>query len=897
MPFYTTNDGNVVETDAQGNLVGVTPATPQVLPGEDNVLPWDLPPEGITQSQPLQPQLAPDAIADPTAIPAPAPLTAPEPPPPLEDRAALEARVAAASPLGTAGSGLPDPNYQPSPQELKAALAGEAPAGMIPPQYVDAEAEAARIADQAKKENQPWINRMIDRANSYDQAHTAAINDPGAIGEMARLEDAGKVQAAKAVEQTAAAKAEETYKKDVAEITTRYAERHKALDDELIPKIQKFSEEAMAGKLDSNRLWANASTGGRIGAALSIFVGGMFRDKTGGVNRALESIDKAIERDIGEQKYNIQLGFQKVNQLRSDYAFRAGVMEDDYSNQKLQELAGYGAVVGEINTRLAKLGETEAAQRLQELKVGVVQRAQQAQNDILIEGKKALKADEDRELANSLTRAKIKTEEAKAGSYLAKSRGSSSGGGGKSGVPSVAGMSGQQYDRELFNLAERFTNPDSAEYDKDLAARWLSGTSEANRRVDRNTLFTLKEDKDIKTREDALKYVARMSDPDKAAALSTAMSMMPIARDNLLEMSRLAKSGKALDIKFWKTDEGREYAQRLKIFVMDYKLMLAGLGSNPGALDNGLIQTAIAAASGDPGALEKVFNGNGVAKGFQLMGQQLQDSMSAGIHGATQKQISMAAVNEVFHPMQDVKFSEAKDKTAEELNREGHQSLWDRVKYGQSDNEKADGWDPIFAQSSNPILFRNAKLETLDAKGKVISSKDNTKITNDAQLSAREKWLTPKEQEQYKKLAVKWTTESRAPVLARAKDVARKKMEWVEQHTAEKQQVATLVDPETGGPVAGGNTSSRKLAISGLAKNIIKLDGLLKESGYTPPEGKDMRAYAKNLLASAGVKKLLGEFAGDTDVAAMVYALDNLARTGDVSVFQTTAAAFARKNK
>ena len=67
-------------------------------------------------------------------------------------------------------------------------------------------------------------------------------------------------------------------------------------------------------KIESNRVWTNMSTGSKILAGIAMALGGYGGALSGkGDNKALDVINKAIDRDIEEQKFNLQ---QKSQNMR-----------------------------------------------------------------------------------------------------------------------------------------------------------------------------------------------------------------------------------------------------------------------------------------------------------------------------------------------------------------------------------------------------------------------------------------------------------------------------------------------------------------------------------------------------------------------------------------------------
>lgn len=77
-------------------------------------------------------------------------------------------------------------------------------------------------------------------------------------------------------------------------------------------EFQKANEEFGNLKINNNRWWSNKSTGDKVLAGIAVFLGGL----GGGQNNALKIIDSAIERDIQEQKTNLDIKGQRLQNQR-----------------------------------------------------------------------------------------------------------------------------------------------------------------------------------------------------------------------------------------------------------------------------------------------------------------------------------------------------------------------------------------------------------------------------------------------------------------------------------------------------------------------------------------------------------------------------------------------------
>jgi hypothetical protein len=150
---------------------------------------------------------------------------------------------------------------------------------------------------------QPAGSPVLGTYDTQQRATTAIANaaaQKSTLDEMAQADMEDKLVASELRQQKIAQQFTETFNSRMAD-----------LDD--ISK-QLNSQEFTNAKIDNNRLWNDASTGQKILAGLSIALGGYGGALSGkGDNKALDIINKAIDRDIESQKFNIQ---QKTANLK-----------------------------------------------------------------------------------------------------------------------------------------------------------------------------------------------------------------------------------------------------------------------------------------------------------------------------------------------------------------------------------------------------------------------------------------------------------------------------------------------------------------------------------------------------------------------------------------------------
>ncbi len=223
--------------------------------------------------------------------------------------------------------------------------------------------ERDNIAGKEKRRDQ-YINALDAAQNAERKLHADALGGDRAAQEeyVRRYGEGGLVGSERRkmeISQTLAeekAKAEELYGKTEAE----YAERNKAIEAEskrrlgaITAQIDALNERASRG-IDTGRFWKSRTTGQEIGLAFAVFAGAIGAGLTGQKNAALEQIDKAIERDIEEQRRQIHEGTtQKLTVLQQVYKNVLGETGDE----RAASLAMRNSALEEGKRRLAAFAE------------------------------------------------------------------------------------------------------------------------------------------------------------------------------------------------------------------------------------------------------------------------------------------------------------------------------------------------------------------------------------------------------------------------------------------------------------------------------------------------------------------------------------------------------------
>lgn len=139
------------------------------------------------------------------------------------------------------------------------------------------------------------------------------------------------------------AQADEALNVSVAEDLEKNRQRFEATLKERNAKADAMMKDISSYKVDPNRYWADASTGQKVVAAISVFLGGFASN--GGRNQALDLITKFVDDDIGAQR--LELG-KKQNQLSMymEQTKDLRAAEDYLRADKLRQVAAQFAVIG-----------------------------------------------------------------------------------------------------------------------------------------------------------------------------------------------------------------------------------------------------------------------------------------------------------------------------------------------------------------------------------------------------------------------------------------------------------------------------------------------------------------------------------------------------------------------
>lgn len=219
--------------------------------------------------------------------------------------------------------------------------------------YLAADDEAAR-----EKATLDQIGMSYPGAGAYGLMRQGILDQGNAMREASREQ---------ALEYQRAMDAIDSYGKDSS--VRDLAQRKQS--EAALAELDRMSADLADTKIDSKRLFHNMGTGDKILASIGLILGGFGAAASGGKNRAVDSIERAIERDVNDQKaaYNVKkegldnkatLYGRMLEKFKNETAAREATKMNmlKATELKLAEIgARYNdeATKGKVNEQLGKL--------------------------------------------------------------------------------------------------------------------------------------------------------------------------------------------------------------------------------------------------------------------------------------------------------------------------------------------------------------------------------------------------------------------------------------------------------------------------------------------------------------------------------------------------------------
>lgn len=410
--------------DFVSGLAGARPATP-AAPAAPPPAPRPTAPVSEAERAALAPFLTPAGQralepAQSHVTPAPNPMQQALADPRFAIEAPTRGPGLAGTPVGSPPTARPgEVPISAQPPSPAAPGAAPAPATPAPRPRARSAPEAPPAPPTEAELNQQTIDQLMGGPVApQDSAPPSALDQQlGRIDEGARLaREAAAADAASAAE-----------RQDILEAAARQQvqlerEREAALNT-ATRSYQQAVEEARATTINPHRLLGSA--GGMVGVAIATILGGLGSALTGGPNRALETVQRAIDRDIAAQEANAANVRANVGNARTFLDITRARFSDRAAAADAARALAWGQVAERATQQAAQLRDQAAALRAQELAAEATARSQAAQAA-------ALRAQQDRELA--IRRELLEQQKLAGEAALAERRGRGGGGGGARGT-------------------------------------------------------------------------------------------------------------------------------------------------------------------------------------------------------------------------------------------------------------------------------------------------------------------------------------------------------------------------------------------------------------------------------------------------------------------------------
>lgn len=156
----------------------------------------------------------------------------------------------------------------------------------------------------------------------------------------------------------------------------RRLEREAALRSEET-KLQKALEDHAAMKVTSPDIWANKTTGEKIGLAIGLFLGAF----GSGGNKAVAAIDEQIRQDMAVQKANIEKAGDRIGALRGVVADMRQRFRDDSLADAAARAAYYDNAINQTKAKAARYDSDIIRSKSDEMIASLEQRKEAALNE------------------------------------------------------------------------------------------------------------------------------------------------------------------------------------------------------------------------------------------------------------------------------------------------------------------------------------------------------------------------------------------------------------------------------------------------------------------------------------------------------------------------------------
>lgn len=239
-----------------------------------------------------------------------------------------------------------DPFGSKRSQEMRTATAQREQDAFLPPvntNPIPVNDDPYLAADDERLRNEAMIQDALSEnypgAEAYGQIGAGIVQQGNALREASR---------AQALEYQRAMDQLEEYGKDSSlRNIAQQKQSEKALAD-----LEAMRSDLAATEIDSKRLFKNMGTGDKILASIGMILGGLGGAASGGQNRAVETIERAIERDVNDQK--AAYGIKKEGLQNKDSLY--GRMLEKFRNEGAAREAAKMNMLKAAELKLAQIG-------------------------------------------------------------------------------------------------------------------------------------------------------------------------------------------------------------------------------------------------------------------------------------------------------------------------------------------------------------------------------------------------------------------------------------------------------------------------------------------------------------------------------------------------------------
>lgn len=166
---------------------------------------------------------------------------------------------------------------------------------------------------------------------------------------------------AKGAEQAAAySNADRLIQKQNAQSLAKQADLQKQVDQQMT-KVKQLTDDANSDKIDPNRYWADKTTGQKILAGISLFLGAFGRNG----NDALRIINDSIDKDIMSQKMAIQGKKDSLGEQQNLLGYMKGQIKDEQLATQAAKVAALDNAQMQVNQIASKYSGQETQQKAQ----------------------------------------------------------------------------------------------------------------------------------------------------------------------------------------------------------------------------------------------------------------------------------------------------------------------------------------------------------------------------------------------------------------------------------------------------------------------------------------------------------------------------------------------------